>query len=171
MTGALSRTIDDVDCLSGLTVQTLSSVAVSTLDETLQAMKALEKRSFPTNETWTITKDMIKKQTIQVYCVFANLKARADLVAYALCMRTRKTLWLHKICVTEKRRRQGVGELLLTYIQGKAEVEHCRQIDLWVDESRVAAKALYWKCGFIEKRKQVDYYTKGRHGIQMTYEI
>lgn len=45
------------------------------------------------------------------------------------------------------------------------------QVDLWVDEERTPARALYTACGFIEQESVKDYYGNGRTGIRMKLEL
>lgn len=156
---------------STLRIQTLQSLPTVRADEALRQIKSIEKKTFPASEAWDFGPTTTYKQNTQVYCVFQGFDEGKPPIAYAVCTRARKTLFVHKLCVAAPYRGAGVGQMLLTHIQGKADAEKCRQIDLWVDESRVAARALYLRCGFEERKKSLDYYAPGRHALSMTYEL
>ncbi|OAX84928.1 hypothetical protein ACJ72_00714 [Emergomyces africanus] len=91
-------------------------------------------------------------------------------IAYALYVRQRDTALLHKICVSEPFRGQGVGKQLLEYVieqQLRRQESGCLAVQLWVDEKREVARRLYGSCGFVEVEGVEDYYGPGRKGVRM----
>jgi axial budding pattern protein 2 len=87
-------------------------------------------------------------------------------------VRHRNTALLHKLCVLEAYRRNGIGErLLLHATREKLVNEGCERVQLWVDKSRSPARNLYAKCGFEEKEEVLDYYSAGRTGIRMVLDL
>ena len=154
--------------VTDLTILALRDLSSSLAEEALREIRLLEKRTFPSSEAFDFSKDNVYKQNTRVYCVFMNRQYRDQLVAYAVCVRARKALLLHKICVAEQCRRQGIGNMLLAHLKGKAEAQRCRQIDLWVDEARSPARALYESSGFRVTGSLVrDYYGLGRNAFNM----
>ncbi|EER37633.1 acetyltransferase [Histoplasma capsulatum var. duboisii H88] len=97
--------------------------------------------------------------------------AAATVIAYALYVRQRGTALLHKLCVAEPFRGQGVGRQLLTHVIGQQRSQRsgrgCLAVQLWVDEKREAARRLYGSCGFVEVEVVEDYYGPGRKGLRM----
>ncbi|KKZ61448.1 hypothetical protein EMCG_03930 [[Emmonsia] crescens] len=92
------------------------------------------------------------------------------IIAYALYVRQKSTALLHKICVAEPFRGQGVGKQLLAYVieqQLRQQERGCLAVQLWVDEKREAARRLYGSCGFMEVEGVEDYYGPGRNGVRM----
>ncbi|OJD23180.1 hypothetical protein ACJ73_05469 [Blastomyces percursus] len=99
------------------------------------------------------------------------------IIAYALYVRQKSTALLHKVCVAEPFRGQGVGRQLLTYVieqslcPQRGAGRGCLAVQLWVDEKRAAARALYTGCGFVEVEGVEDYYGPGRKGMRMVLEL
>ncbi|EEQ86879.2 acetyltransferase [Blastomyces dermatitidis ER-3] len=101
----------------------------------------------------------------------------APIIAYALYVRQKSTALLHKVCVAEPFRGQGVGRQLLTYVIEQSLCPQrgggrgCVAVQLWVDEKRAVARALYAGCGFVEVEGVEDYYGPGRKGLRMVLEL
>ncbi|KLJ07091.1 hypothetical protein EMPG_17414 [Blastomyces silverae] len=101
---------------------------------------------------------------------------RIPIIAYALYVRQKSTALLHKVCVAEPFRGQGVGRQLLTYVIEQSLCPQrggggCLAVQLWVDEKREVARALYAGCGFVEVEGVEDYYGPGRRGLRMVLEL
>ncbi|EDN04096.1 acetyltransferase [Histoplasma capsulatum] len=79
--------------------------------------------------------------------------AAATVIAYALYVRQRGIALLHKLCVAEPFRGQGVGRQLLTHVIGLQRSQRsgrgCLVVQLWVDEKREAARRLYGSWGLM----------------------
>ena len=136
----------------------------------LKIIRKLERASFPGNEALDITSEIALKPANKLFIAVTG----DDLdhaVGYGFCVRWKRRLLLHKLCVSEMHRRQGVGNALLNAIVSHAKRSHCQAIDLWVDQSRHAAQRLYRASGFKEQQAVHDYYAPGRNGVRMALEL
>jgi GNAT superfamily N-acetyltransferase len=150
-----------------LNVQDLSSQAKEKAVPILATIAKLEKKSFPATEAFDFSIDMLKKANTRVLYVVSQ-SAPLSAIAYCVCVRWHRTLLLHKICVAERFRGQGVGKLLMREILDRAELEGCDILELWVDQSRLIAHNLYLQSGLEEQCHVHDYYGPGRTGIKMS---
>lgn len=141
--------------------------------EILTKISRVEKKTFPTNEAFAFGEELWRKKpnTRVVYSNRVEGTTRKDLVAYAVYVRQKGVALLHKVCVIENCRRQGVGRELMSYIQERLRKEGCQYIQLWVDQAREPARALYRRCGFEEREVIPDYYAPGRTGIRMVLDL
>jgi ribosomal protein S18 acetylase RimI-like enzyme len=128
--------------------------------EILAQVSRVEKKTFPTNEAFPFGEELWRKKpnTRVLYATRAK-GSQSDLIAYAVYVRQKGVALLHKVCVTEANRRQGVGQ------------EGCQYIHLWVDGAREPARALYLRSGFEERELIPDYYAPGRTGIKMVLDL
>jgi ribosomal protein S18 acetylase RimI-like enzyme len=142
--------------------------------EILGQISRVEKKTFPTNEAFAFGEELWRKKpnTRVLYSTRVNDDTtRTDLVAYAVYVRQKGAALLHKVCVIEAYRRQGVGQQLMSFIQERLRKEGCQFIQLWVDQAREPARALYRRCGFEEREVIPDYYAPGRTGIRMVLDL
>ncbi|KAJ5892268.1 uncharacterized protein N7473_008496 [Penicillium subrubescens] len=142
--------------------------------EILAQISRVEKKTFPTNEAFVFGEELWRKKpnTRVLYSTRVNDDAtRPSLVAYAVYVRQKGIALLHKVCVIEAYRRQGVGQQLMSFIQERLRKEGCQYIQLWVDQAREPARALYRRCGFEEREVIPDYYAPGRTGIRMVLDL
>lgn len=142
--------------------------------EILVQISRVEKKTFPANEAFTFGEELWRKKpnTRVLYSTrVADNSTREDLVAYAVYVRQKGVALLHKVCVIEAYRRQGVGQQLMSFIQERLRKEGCQYIQLWVDQAREPARALYRRCGFEEREVIPDYYAPGRTGIRMVLDL
>ena len=142
--------------------------------EILVQISRVEKKTFPANEAFTFGEELWRKKpnTRVLYSTrVADNSTREDLVAYAVYVRQKGVALLHKVCVIEAYRRQGVGQQLMSFIQERLRKEGCQYIQLWVDQAREPARALYRRCGFEEREVIPDYYAPGRTGIRMILDL
>lgn len=95
----------------------------------------------------------------------------ALVIAYLLHARSTGVSLLHKVCVAEKYRRQGLARKMLLTLKLKLEKSGCERIQLWVDWKREAAIDLYQSAGFRRVDGARDYYGTGRHGIKMATDL
>lgn len=96
---------------------------------------------------------------------------RSPVIAYAVYIRQKGTALLHKVCVAEPYRRQGLGQKLMDYIRQRLEREGCQYVQLWVDKARIPARALYARCGYDDREEVLDYYAPGRTGVRMVLDL
>ncbi|KAJ5212640.1 uncharacterized protein N7498_004286 [Penicillium cinerascens] len=141
--------------------------------EILARISRVEKKTFPTNEAFGFGEELWRKKpnTRVLYMTRAVEGRMSDLIAYAVYVRQKGTALLHKVCVVEAYRRQGVGQQLLSYIQERLRKEGCQYIQLWVDGAREPARTLYARSGFEEREVIPDYYAPGRTGIRMVLDL
>ena len=103
--------------------------------------------------------------------MYSSQVKTALVVAYILHARSAGASLLHKVCVTEKYRRQGIAKQLLTIFKTKLESQGCERIQLWVDWQRDGAIKLYTSVGFRRTDGARDYYGAGRHGVKMAVDL
>lgn len=139
----------------------------------LHQLARLERKAFPSHEAFPFDSKLVKQPNASV--IFLTDDALHPLTrpiqAYAVCVRFRGAMLLHKICVAEFWRRKGLGKHLMGHIILRAQSMSCRSVELWVCESRTAARRLYSKCGFSETQSMQDYYSVGRHAIKMVLSL
>lgn len=135
-------------------------------------MKHAEKRTFPRTEVFDFDTELKKHNTELVIVLDeALLPNSTALIAYAVYARHKKTVLLHKVCVLEKYRRQGVATRILETQKERLGCRSCESIQLWVDEKRKPAISLYAGLGFMEVDRMEDYYAPGRTGIRMLLSL
>lgn len=154
------------------TISDIHSLKRNEALEILTKISRVEKKTFPTNEAFGFGEELWRKKpnTRVLYATQAR-EGKPELVAYAVYVRQKGVALLHKVCVVESYRRQGIATLLMSYIQERLRKEGCQYIQLWVDKAREQARALYQGCGFEEKEEIPDYYAPGRTGIRMTLDL
>jgi [ribosomal protein S18]-alanine N-acetyltransferase len=67
---------------------------------------------------------------------------------------------LENMAVSDSRRRQGIGKMLLEEFLAASEMVGAKAIFLEVRESNFAARGLYESCGFVEKGRRQMYYAE-----------
>lgn len=141
--------------------------------EILDRISRVEKKTFPTNEAFGFGEELWRKKpnTRVLYATGVNQEGRQELIAYAVYVRQKGIALLHKVCVIEAYRRQGVGKQLMSYIQERLRKEGCQYVQLWVDQAREPARSLYTRIGFEERETIPDYYAPGRTGIRMVLDM
>jgi GNAT superfamily N-acetyltransferase len=90
----------------------------------LATIAKLEKKSFPATEVFDFSTDILKKANTRVLFVVSQ-SAPLSAIAYCVCVRWHRTLLLHKICVAERFRGQGIGKSLMREVRDRAEQEGC----------------------------------------------
>lgn len=156
-----------------LTISDIHSLKRKEALEILDRISRVEKKTFPTNEAFGFGEELWRKKpnTRVLYATRAQEGGRSDLIAYAVYVRQKGIALLHKVCVIEAYRRQGVGHRLMSYIQERLRKEGCQYIQLWVDQAREPARALYSRNGFEEREVIPDYYAPARTGIRMVLDL
>jgi len=136
--------------------------------EIIARIARIEKRTFPSRETFDFNADLWKKKpnTRVIYVTRSTI-----LIAYAVYVRVKGTALLHKICVAEPYRHQGIGETLMIHTEQRLRREGCQSLQLWVDKDREYARKLYVRRGFEECEQVHDYYGPGRIGIKMVLDL
>lgn len=136
----------------------------------LAVIAAIEKKSFPTNEALTFNAKFLSKPNTRTLYV-ADPRVQFSVIAYCVCTRFRSALILHKLCVADCFRNQGVGKFLLAQVLKHAERTACSNLELWVDPARVTAINLYTNAGLSQQYAVRNYYAPGRDGIKMSIQL
>ena len=160
--------------MSVLTVSDIHSLKQHEAFEILARISRLEKKTFPAKEAFSFSEELWRKKpnTRVLYGTHTTTNsAHPELVAYAVYVRQKGIALLHKVCVVEAYRRQGVGRQLMSYIHDRLRKEGCQYIQLWVDSAREPARALYRWSGFEEREVIPNYYAPGRTGIRMVLDL
>ena len=140
--------------------------------EIIACVKHAEKRNFPRNEIFDFDTELKKRNTeLTVVLDEGRVPNSKNVVAYLVFTRAQKSALLHKICVMEEHRRQGIARQIVWMQIEKLRSRNCERILLWVDEMRMPARCLYTGLGFENSDRVEDYYAPGRHGIQMTLRL
>lgn len=141
----------------------------------LQQLTRLEKKSFPAYEIFPFDMKLVKQSNATVIFLTddapGTLTGPSPLQGYIVGVSFQGKMLLHKICIAECWRRKGFGRYLIDQIISRARSMSCRSVDLWVCESRTAARNLYANCGFVEAQRMQNYYRAGRHAIKMILEL
>ncbi|MCJ1229109.1 hypothetical protein MMC12_005774 [Toensbergia leucococca] len=164
----MASPVASVHCVSLHTEKPLALAHASLLAQ----VKFTEKKTFPRNEALDFDIELYKRNTKLVIVLDdKDQHAAPPLAAYMVYTRSHRTILLHKLCVLEKYRRQGVARRLLKCLRRVSDEEGCESIQLWVDEARKPATCLYAAVGFEEKARVNNYYAQGRNGIKMTFDL
>ncbi|KAL8694719.1 MAG: hypothetical protein Q9218_000645 [Villophora microphyllina] len=125
----------------------------------LDQIKHAEKKNFPRKEAFDFDTELRKKNA-EIIVIYDISDSHCDpiLAAYAVYVYTFKLALLHKTCVVEKYRRQGVARRMLVEQHTRLRLRGCTEIQLWVDEQRMSARLLYASIGFVEVGRVEDYY-------------
>ena len=142
------------------------------LAEILDQVKRTERKTFPRSEAMSFGREFQKRNFELIVVVDDVLRTTQPvLVGYVAFTRMKGTALLHKVCVLEKYRRQGIASKALQIQFEKLNTQGCRTIQLWVDKLRTPAKHLYCKLGFVEVQVVEDYYAPGRSGVKMELQL
>ncbi|KAF8422121.1 acetyltransferase [Tirmania nivea] len=139
----------------------------------LDAVKRTEKQTFPTGEAFQFDSELAKRTT-NLYCTYLHTVASIppyQLCGYVVYLRTKALTRIHKVCVAEPLRGNGVGGFMMAKVIEELRRSGASEVDLWVDEGREPARRLYKACGFEEMESVENYYGKGRTGIRMRLEL
>ncbi|KAK2736006.1 hypothetical protein FQN57_000899 [Myotisia sp. PD_48] len=134
----------------------------------INEISRIERRTFPPSEAFTFDMDLWKKKpnTRIIYGKFL-----AGVVAYVVYVRVKGVALLHKLCVEQNSREQGIGTQLMAYVEQRLHKEGCQSIQLWVDKDRTRARQLYTRRGFKELERVDNYYGNNRTGIKMVLDL
>jgi len=135
--------------------------------------KHIERKTFPTIGVFDFDTELKKRNTHIVYAVRNNQDQERDacLVAYLVYARTGRTALLHKICLAQAYRAKGIGRQMMTWLLSALQRKRCEHVQLWVDESRESARALYVSLGFRQVDYVADYYSPGHAGLKMALHL
>ena len=142
------------------------------IQRVLPQVERAEKKNFTRTEAMDLNVEMKKRNTILVAVLNdfdKHTVGDPDLVAYAVIAhsKTGNVVTLHKICILNNFRRQGIANRLLKAQINRLKMHGSRKLQLWVDESNLSARQLYANLGFNIVNKVDNYYAPGRTGICM----
>ena len=156
--------------IGGLSFARLPSKTLRSSDSILRQVKQVERRTFPPNEAFDFDNEL-RKKTTNLHCAYRTVGGDVELVAYALYVRSKFMTRIHKVCVVERYRNQGLGKWLMGLVLAELTKGSATTIDLWVDVNRKPARELYLSCGFEEKELVPGYYSLERDGIRMEMDL
>ncbi|KAI5857134.1 acyl-CoA N-acyltransferase [Tricharina praecox] len=152
--------------LASLTFARLPGKSIPASARLLAAIKQTEKRTFPGNEAFDFDSEL-KKRTTVLHCVYHTRADGPELCGYTVHIRSKLMTRIHKVCVVEPFREQGIGKWMVGMVLKELKKAAAENVDLWVDTTRVSARRLYEACGFKEVQIVRNYYSPGRDGIRM----
>jgi len=129
----------------------------------------LERKVFPSNESFDYDVEL-KKKNIGMILAFPDAES-TTVIGYLVYQRMKRVIWLHKLAVVEQERQKGIGRFLVHALRHQMKSRGGESIQLWVDEHRKPARALYDSCGFQQVELRTDYYAPGRAGLKMELSI
>jgi ribosomal protein S18 acetylase RimI-like enzyme len=150
-------------------VANLASFCPKEREQILARVSKIERKNFPSSEVFDFDAELKKKNTNMFLAIERD--DMSGLAGYLVFTRVKKLALLHKICVIEEMRGKGVGKSLIHSLRLLLEKGGCYCIQLWVDEARSPARALYQASGFQQCGRCVDYYGPGRTGLKMELHI
>ena len=158
-----------------LSLQTGKHLSVSK-EALLPQLERAEKKNFARHEAFDFHLEL-KKRNVDLVMVLkddGNLPRESPIVAaYSVFVHSKpgNFVMLHKICVLDDFRRQGIATRILATQTEKYTSRGCSKIQLWVDEQNMPARSLYKSAGFQEMNKVENYYAPGRTGLQMSLDL
>lgn len=142
----------------------------------LPQVERAEKKNFARHEAFDFHLEL-KKRNVDLVIMLKgdsiSLRETPMVAAYSVFVHSKPGNFvnLHKICVLDDFRRQGIAKKILTTQTQKYKNRGCSKIQLWVDEQNMPARSLYESAGFQETNKVDDYYAPGRTGLQMSLDL
>lgn len=145
-------------------------------DDLTRQVQRVEKKTFPRREAMDFNTELQKRNMDLVIIVDdagVVTPAGPNLVAYMVFVHLKagNAVLLHKICVSEDYRRQGIARIVLESQAERLKKQGCSKIQLWVDEGNAPARCLYKVLDLKEVSRVDDYYAVGRTGIQMIWDF
>lgn len=154
------------DISPGTTIKDSASLTPKERVAVGEQVAKLERKNFPSSEGFDYDVEL-RKKSIGLLVAYRE-SAPNVVVAYLVYQRMKRVTWLHKLCVIEDERRKGIGRCLLRHLM---ESRGGESIQLWVDEHRIPAKALYDSLGFSQVEHRPDYYAPGRSALKMELAV
>lgn len=126
----------------------------------------IEKESF--SDPWSMD-GFLSELTIPERILLAAVESNT-VCGYVIGSSDGFTAWIDNIAVSEKYRRHGIGNMLLSAFCEKC--ADCESITLEVRESNIPAQKLYEKFGFSAIGVRKNFYTEPReNAVVMLYQI
>ena len=142
----------------------------------LPQIERAEKKNFARHEAFDFHLELNKRNVDLVIILKDDGISTSEsplVAAYSVFVHSKpgNLVMLHKICVLEDFRRQGIAKKILATQTEKYTSRGFSKIQLWVDEQNMPARSLYESAGFQETNKVDDYYAPGRTGLQMSLDL
>lgn len=127
---------------------------------------SLDEENFSNNFDEKFYLEYIKNQRV---IVAENQK---NIVGYILFNQILDEAEIYKIVVSKNFRKKQIAFKIMEFLLDELKKNNVKKIFLEVRKSNIPAINLYKKCGFIEIREIVDYYTNPKEdGIMMLKEV
>ncbi|KAL9021329.1 MAG: hypothetical protein Q9185_001439 [Variospora sp. 1 TL-2023] len=140
----------------------------------LDQVKRAERKNFPRNEIFDFDTEL-KKRNAELIVVLEPVRGASStppvVAAYAVYVSASQLELLHKLCVCEKYRRQGIARKMLLSHHERLAARGCSKVQLWVDQARVPARSLYEDLGFEEVGRLENYYGPNRTALRMVLQM
>ena len=156
--------------MEGSRIADLTSNPLKDQQKYLAEIQRIEKKNFPSSEALDFDAEL-KKRNTNVILALKDFDGSIEVAAYLVYLRMKRLTLLHKICVAQPYRQQGIAKEMITLLRSRLEKEGCDSVQLWVDEGRTAARALYASCDFKQIDRCPDYYGPGRTGLRMVLRL
>jgi ribosomal protein S18 acetylase RimI-like enzyme len=154
----------------GYQIVNLASVNPKERQHIIERVIKIERKVFPSSEAFDFGTELKKKNTTMLLATKKDGET-TTVTGYLVYLRMKKVVLLHKVCVIEQMRGQGIGKSLVHSLLRHLEKGGCHSIQLWVDEARMPARALYQSFGFQQSDYCLDYYGPGRNGLKMQLSL
>ena len=152
-------------------LQTGKEVLVARKD-LLRQVQRLEKKNFPQHEALDLNEEL-KKRNGELVAILDDVSIHSmsepTLVAYSAFVHSKpgNVVILHKVCIKEDFRRQGIAKNMLRTQIEKLKKQNCSKIQLWVRKENDTAINLYKAVGFEDMSTVDSYYGPGQTGLSM----
>ena len=161
--------------ITTMSLQTGKHLTVSR-QAVLPQVERAEKKNFARHEAFDFHLEL-KKRNVDLVIILKDdgiLPGEPPMViAYFVFVHSKpgNVVMLHKICVLDDFRRQGIATKILATQAARYTSRGCSKIQLWVDEQNMPARSLYESAGFQEMNRVENYYARGCTGLQMALEL
>lgn len=126
----------------------------------------LDKENFSNNFDEKFYLEYIKNQRVIVS------EYEKEIVGYILFNQILDEAEIYKIVVSKDFRKKQIAFRIMEYLLNELKKNNVKKIFLEVRKSNIPAISLYKKCGFINIREIIDYYTNPKEdGIMMLKEV
>lgn len=127
---------------------------------------SLDDENFSNNFDEKFYLEYIKNQRVVV------AENEKEIVGYVLFNQILDEAEIYKIVVSKEFRKKQIAFKIVEFLLNELKKKNVKKIFLEVRKSNIPAISLYKKCGFIDIREIVDYYTNPKEdGIMMLKEV
>lgn len=127
---------------------------------------SLDDENFSNNFDEKFYLEYIKNQRVVV------AENEKEIVGYVLFNQILDEAEIYKIVVSKEFRKKQIAFKIVEFLLNELKKNNVKKIFLEVRKSNIPAISLYKKCGFIDIREIVDYYTNPKEdGIMMLKEV